>query len=138
MLDVPWIALVRPVFALEPVGSWDDYATHDEGTFPWGSEFASGGLDPSEYQVADVKVVLLDILVMIAVKLLLVLGMLESSSEAVLFSRVDVGLPGSFSLALVIVLGVRGTKGDIRREDSLRAVDHEEGGVTGGPASLCA
>ena len=65
MFDVPWIAHVRSVFALEPVGSWDDYAVHDEGALPWGSYLASGGLDPSEYQVADVEVALLDIFVMI-------------------------------------------------------------------------
>ena len=66
MLDVPWIAHVRPVFVLEPVGSWDDYTAQDEETFPWGSEFVPGGLDPAEYQIADVEVVLLDILVLIA------------------------------------------------------------------------
>ena len=31
---------------------------------------------------------------------------------------------------------MRGTKGDIRQEDSLRTIVHEEGGVAGGPTSL--
>ena len=50
--------------------------------------------------------------------------------------RVEIGSPSCFGLALVIVLGVRRTKGDIRMEDGLRTVDHEEGGVAGGPTSL--
>ena len=37
VLDVPWAAHVRSVVALQSVGSWDDYAAHDEGSFPWGS-----------------------------------------------------------------------------------------------------
>ena len=37
VLDVPWVAHVRSVLALQSVGSWDDYAAHDEGSFPWGS-----------------------------------------------------------------------------------------------------
>jgi hypothetical protein len=49
VLDVPWVAHVCPIFALEPVGSWDNYAAHDEGAFPWRSQFASEGLDPAEY-----------------------------------------------------------------------------------------
>ena len=55
-----------------------------------------------------------------------------------LLSRVEVCSPSCFGFAFVVVLGVRGTKGDIRREDSLRTLDHEEGGVAGGPTSLCA
>ena len=62
--------------------------------------------------------------------------MLESCRETVLHSRVEIGSPSCFGLTLVIVLGVRGTKGDIRREDSLRTVVHEEVGVAGGPTSL--
>ena len=50
--------------------------------------------------------------------------------------RVEVSSPSCFGLALVVILGVWITKGDIRREDSLRTVDHEEGGVAGGPTSL--
>ena len=34
VFDVPWVAHVRAILALEPVGSWDDYTTHDEGAFP--------------------------------------------------------------------------------------------------------
>ena len=49
MFDVPWIAHVSPIFVWESEGSWDDYTTHDERTFPGGGELASGGLDPSEY-----------------------------------------------------------------------------------------
>ena len=37
VLDVPWVAHIRSVLALQSVGSWDDYAAHDEGSFPWGS-----------------------------------------------------------------------------------------------------
>ena len=66
MFDVPWLAHVRPIFALEPVGFWDDYTAQDEETIPWGSEFVFGGLNPAEYQIADVEVALLDILVMIS------------------------------------------------------------------------
>ena len=66
MLDVPWVAHVRSIFAPEPVGSWDDYTAQDEETFPWGSEFVPGGLDLAEYQIADFEVALLEILVMIA------------------------------------------------------------------------
>ena len=55
---------------------------------------------------------------------------------SVLLSRVEIGSPSGFALTLVIVLGVQSTKADIRREDSLRTVDHEEGGVAGGPTSL--
>ena len=65
VFDVPWVAHVRSIFALEPVGSWDNYTAHDEGAFPWGSQLASGGLDSSEYQVTDVEVALLDVFVMI-------------------------------------------------------------------------
>ena len=65
VFDVPWVAHVHSILVLEPVGSWDDYTAHDEGPFPWGSYLASGGLDPSEYQVANVEVALLDIFVMI-------------------------------------------------------------------------
>lgn len=53
-----------------------------------------------------------------------------------LFGQVDVGLPGSFGLVRVVILGVQSTKGDIRRKNSLRTVDLEEGGITGGLASL--
>ena len=54
----------------------------------------------------------------------------------VLLGRVEVCSPSCFGFAFVVVLGVRGTEGDIRRENSLRTVDHEEGGVAGGPTSL--
>ena len=64
--------------------------------------------------------------------------MLESCREAMLFSRVKVGLLGSFSLALVVILGAWSAEGNIHREDGLRTLDHEEGVITGGPASLCA
>ena len=74
--------------------------------------------------------------VMITTKLLLVLGVLEGCHETVLLGRVEIGSPSCFGLALVVVLGVRSTKGDIRMEDGLRTVDHEEGGVAGGPTSL--
>ena len=73
---------------------------------------------------------------MVTTKLLLVPGMLECCRETVLLDRVEFNSPSGFGLALVVVLGVQSTKGDIRREDSLRTVDHEEGGVTGGPTSL--
>ena len=76
VFDVPWVAHVRSILALEPVGSWDDYAAHDEGAFPWGSWLASEGLDLPEYQVADVEVALLDIFVVITTKLLPILGVL--------------------------------------------------------------
>ena len=99
-------------------------------------ELACLGLDPSEYQVANVEVVLLDIFVMITTELLLVPGMLECCRETVLLDRVEFNSPSGFGLALVVVLGVQSTKADIRREDSLRTVDHEEGGVAGGPTSL--
>ena len=69
-------------------------------------------------------------------ELLLVPGMLKGCRETVLLSRVEIGSSSGFDLALVVVLGVRSTKGDIRQEDSIRTVDHEEGGVAGGPASL--
>ena len=101
-----------------------------------GSQLASGGLDPSQYQIADIEVALLDIFVVVAAKLLLIPGMLESCRETVLLSQVEIGLPSCFGLALVVVLGVRSTKGGIRREDSLRTIDHEEGEVAGGPTSL--
>ena len=53
-----------------------------------------------------------------------------------LLGRVEVCSPSCFGLTFIVVLGVRGTKGDIRRVDGLRTVDHEEGGVAGGSASL--
>ena len=65
VFDVPWVAHIHPIFALEPVGSWDDYAAHNEGAFPWGSYLASVGLDPLEYQIADVEVALLGTFVVI-------------------------------------------------------------------------
>ena len=77
MLDVPWVAHIRSVLALQSVGSWDDYAAHDEGAIPWGSYLTSGGLDPSEYQVANVEVTLLDVFVVITTELLLIPGVLE-------------------------------------------------------------
>ena len=49
VFDVPWIAHVSPIFVWESEGSWDDYTTHDERTFPGGGELASGGLDPTDY-----------------------------------------------------------------------------------------
>ena len=66
MFDVPWIAHVYLIFSLEAVGSWDNYTAHDERAFPWGRELASGGLDPSEHQIANVEVALVDVPVMIA------------------------------------------------------------------------
>ena len=77
VFDVPWVAHVRSILALEPVGPWDDYTAHDERAFPFGSKLASGGLDRSEYQVTDIEVTLLDIFVMITTELLLVPGVLE-------------------------------------------------------------
>ena len=53
-----------------------------------------------------------------------------------LLGQVEMCSPSCLGLAFIIVLGVRSTKGDIRREDSLRTVDHEEGGVAGGPTYL--
>ena len=44
------------------------------------------GLDPSEYQIADVEVVLLDIFVVVTTKLLLVPDVLEGCREMVLLS----------------------------------------------------
>ena len=69
---------------------------------------------------------------MVTTKLLLVPGVLEGCHETVLFSRVEIGSPSGFGLALVVVLGVWSPKGNIRREDSLITVNHEEGGVTSG------
>ena len=63
-------------------------------------------------------------------------GVLEGCRQIVLLGRVEVYSPSCFGLAFVVVLGVRSTKGNIRREDSLRTIDHEEGGVVGGPTSL--
>ena len=77
VLDVPRVAHVHSILALQSVGSWDNYTAHDERALPWGSKIASGGLDPSEYQVADVEVALLDIFVMISTELLLGPGVLE-------------------------------------------------------------
>ena len=57
--------------------------------------------------------------------------MLKGCRETVLVSRVEIGSSSGFDLALVVVLGVRSTKGDIRQEDRIRTVDHEEGGVAG-------
>ena len=37
VFDVPRVAHICPIFSLEPIGPWDDYAAHDEGAFPWGS-----------------------------------------------------------------------------------------------------
>ena len=68
---------------------------------------------------------------MVTTELLLVPGMLKGCRETVLVSRVEIGSSSGFDLALVVVLGVRSTKGDIRQEDSIRTVDHEEGGVAG-------
>ena len=34
---VRWVAHVRSVLALEPVGFWDHYTAHDEGALPWES-----------------------------------------------------------------------------------------------------
>ena len=73
---------------------------------------------------------------MITTVLLLLPGMLESCRETVLLSLVEVGSSSCFGFALVVVLGVRSTNGNICQEDSLRTVDHEEGGVNGGPDSL--
>ena len=94
------------------------------------------GLDPSEYQIADVEVVLLDIFVVVTTKLLLVPDVLEGCREMVLLSRVKIGSPSGFGLTMIVVLGVQSTKDDICREDSLRTVNHEEGGVAGGLTSL--
>ena len=62
--------------------------------------------------------------------------MLKGCRQTVLLGQVEVYLPSCFGLAFVVFLGVQSTKGNIRREDSLRTVDHEEGGVAGGLASL--
>ena len=54
----------------------------------------------------------------------------------VLLGRVEIYVLSCFGLAFIVVLGVRGTKGDIRQEDSLKTIDHEEGAVAGGLTSL--
>ena len=62
--------------------------------------------------------------------------MLEGCRQTVLLGRVEVCPPSYFGLAFVVVLGVQSTNGNIRWEDSLRTIDHEEGGVAGGLTSL--
>jgi hypothetical protein len=95
-------------------------------------------MDPSEYQIANVEVALLDIFVVVTTKLLLIPAVLEGCREMVLLSRVKIGSLSGFGLTMIVVLGVQSTKNDIHREDSLKTINHEEGGVAGGLTSLCA
>ena len=76
---------------------------------------AGCGSDSTENQVADMEISLLHVPVMIVPELLFVSGMLEGSREAMLLSRVEVSSLSSLDLALVGVLGVRSTEGNILR-----------------------
>ena len=68
VFDVPRVAHACPIFLLEPVGPWDDYAANDEGAFPWGGEFvgAHGGPNASEHQIADVDITFAGVPIMIS------------------------------------------------------------------------
>ena len=68
---------------------------------------------------------LLDVFIVVTTKLLLVHGVLEGCRKAVLISLVEICLPSGYGLTLVVVLGVRSTKGNIHREDGLRTVNDE-------------
>jgi hypothetical protein len=52
------------------------------------------------------------------------------------FDGVDVLASSRFGLTLFIVLDAWGTKGDVTREDGLRTIHQDEGGVTRGSALL--
>ena len=87
---------------------------------------ASGRLDSSQNQVADVEVALVDFAIMIAPDLLHISRMLNGGLQAVLLCRVNVGASSHFGFVFVVILDARSTKSYVRWQDCFRTIHHEE------------
>jgi hypothetical protein len=100
---------------LEAISGWADNFGDDEGSFPRGGELvhAVGLLDAPKDEVANIEGSFLNVVVVIASKLLVVMGLSHDSSEPLLFEVVEVDAACLLGLSFLAELDASSSKGDV-------------------------
>jgi hypothetical protein len=115
VLHVPRVWYSLFVAPLEAISEWADNFSDNEGSFPRGEELmhAVGLLDAPEDEVANIKGSFLNVVVMIASKLLIVMGLSHDSGEPLFFEVVEVDAACLFGLSFLVELDVWSSKGNV-------------------------
>jgi hypothetical protein len=100
---------------LEAISGWADKFGDNEGSFPRGRELMHviGLLDAPEDEVANIEGSFLNVAVVIALKLLVVTGLSDDSSEPLLFEADEVDAACLLGLSFLVELDAWSSKGDI-------------------------
>jgi hypothetical protein len=115
VLHVPRVWNSLSVALLEAISGWADNFGDNEGFLPRGRELvhAIGLLDASKDEVANVEGSFLNVVVVIASKLLVVTGLSHDSSKPLFFEAVKVDAACLFGLFFLVELDAWSSKGDV-------------------------
>jgi hypothetical protein len=102
---------------LEAVSGWADNFGDDEGSLPRGRELVHvvGLLDAPKDKVANVKGGFLDVVVVIASKLLIMTRLSHDCSKSLFFEAIEVDAACLFGLSLLVELDAWSSKGNVGR-----------------------
>jgi hypothetical protein len=115
MLHVPRIWNSLSIAPLESICRQVDDFGDDERSLPGGREFmhAVGLLDAPKDEVANVEGSFLNVVIMVATKLLVVTSLSHDGDESLFFEAVEVGAACLFGLSFLVELDPWSLKGDV-------------------------
>jgi hypothetical protein len=100
---------------LGAISGWADNFGDDEGSFPRGRELvhAVSLLDAPEDEIANAEGSFLNVAVVVASKLLAVMGLSHDSSKSLLFKAIEVDATGLLGFSFLVELYVWSFEGDV-------------------------
>jgi hypothetical protein len=115
VLHVPRVWYSLFVAALEAISGWADNFGDDEGSLPRGRELvhAIGLLGAPKDEIANIEGSFLNVVIVIALKLLVVTGLSHDSSKPLFFEAVEVDTTCLLGLSFLVELDAWSSRGDV-------------------------